>query len=88
MEVVRMYCMVKGKVINVREGYKSDKPTVELYQKGQGNVVRIFNVPPEIAYAFGEMEEATFYCDVIPWVNKKGSVTLVAKFVGEDDGNY
>lgn len=81
-----MYCLVTGKVINVREGYNGEKPTVELYQKGQRDIVRVRNVPQEIAYSFGEMEEATFYCDVIPWVSKKGNVSLVAKFVGEDDG--
>jgi len=87
MEVFGMYCLVTGKVINVRDGYNGEKPTVELYQKGQRDIVRVRNVPPEIAYSFGEMEDATFYCDVIPWVSKKGNVSLVAKFVGEEDGN-
>lgn len=81
-----MYCVVTGKVMNVRDDYKGDKAIVEIYQKGKGNLVRISNVPPEIAYAFKDLEEVSFCCDVIPWVSKKGNVSLVAKFVGEDDG--
>ena len=82
-----MYCVVTGKVMNVRDDYKGENAIVELYQKGQRNLIRISNVPPEIAYNFDDQEEATFLCDVFPWVNKKGNVTLVAKFIGEDDGN-
>jgi len=82
-----MYCLVTGKVMNVRDDYKGEKAVVDLYQKGKSNLVRISDVPPEIAYNFDDQEEATFLCDVFPWVNKKGNVSLVAKFVGEDDGN-
>jgi nitroimidazol reductase NimA-like FMN-containing flavoprotein (pyridoxamine 5'-phosphate oxidase superfamily) len=81
-----MYCVVTGKVMNVFDEFNGEKATVELYQKGQRNLVRISNVPPEIAYVFDEQQEVTFCCDVFPWVNKKGNVTLVAKFLGEDDG--
>ena len=80
-----MYCVVTGLVMNVREDYRGDKAIVELYQKGKSNLVRISDVPPEIAYAFEDQEEVSFCCDVIPWVSKKCNVSLVAKFVGEDD---
>jgi|LSQX01.3.fsa_nt_gb hypothetical protein len=86
LEVFVMYCVVTGLVMNVRDDFNGEKAVVELYQKGKSNLVRISNVPPEIAYAFNEQEEVRFCCDVFPWVNKKGNVTLVAKFVGEDDG--
>lgn len=81
-----MYCVVTGKVMNVRDDYKGENSIVELYQKGQRDLIRINNVPPEIAYNLDDLEEATFLCDVFPWVNKKGNVSLVAKFVGEDNG--
>lgn len=81
-----MYCVVTGKVMNVYDDFNGENATVELYQKGQRNLVRISNVPPEIAHSFDDLEEATFCCDIIPWVSKKGNVSLVAKFIGEDDG--
>lgn len=80
-----MYCLVQGKVMNVRKGYNGEAPTVELYQKGQSNLIRIRDVPPEIAFNFDEMEEATFYCDVFPWISKNGNVSLIVKFVGEEN---
>lgn len=81
-----MYCVVTGRVMNVKDEYKGENAIVELYQKGKSNLVRISDVPPEIAYSFKENEEVTFCCDVIPWLSKRGNVSIVAKFVGEDDG--
>jgi len=81
-----MYCVVSGRIMNVRDDYRGEMAVVEIYQKGKSNLVRISNVPHEIAYSFKENEEVSFCCDVIPWVSKKGNITLVAKFVGEDDG--
>ena len=81
-----MYCVVKGKVMDVRDEYKGEMSVVEIYQKGKSNLVRINNVPPDIAYSFKENDEVSICCDVIPWVSKKGNVSLVVKFVGECDG--
>ena len=80
-----MYCLVTDRVMNVHDDFNGDTSVVVLYQKGQRNLIYISNVPPEIAYNFKDFEDVTFLCDVFPWVNKKGNVSLIAKFVGEDD---